>query len=224
METRRKEETATSPPSLRVCPAGPKDRTGVLASLRARVSPRHRAAISRRPLAPSCLHVTLAILVVLFLPLSGCGYHFAGTGGQAPGNINSVAVDVLDNRTAQVGIEAIFTNAILTQFIRWKRLPVKPHNQAEAVLGGSISRISTEPVAHSGPEKTLETRVTITLDITLKRVETNEILWENTNLSYFEEYLETGDAILTDSLRRDAIRQIAEFLAERIHNDIFVSF
>ena len=223
MKTRRKGKTATSP-SLRVCLVGSKDRTGFLESLPAVVSSRQRAAISSRPLAPSCLHVTLTILVVLFLALSGCGYHFAGSGVQAPGNINSVAVDVLDNRTAQVGIEAIFTNAILTQFIRWKRLPVKPHDQAEAVLGGTISRITTEPVAHSGAEKTLETRVTITLAVTLKRVETNEILWQNGNLSYFEEYLETGDAILTDSLRRDAIRQIAEFLAERIHNDIFVSF
>ena len=103
-------------------------------------------------------------------------------------------------------------------------MPVRPHNEAEAVLGGSIARISTEAVAHSRPEKTLETRVTITLALTLKRVETNEILWENRDLSYFEEYFETGDALLTERLRREAIRTIAEFLAEKIYNDIFVAF
>jgi hypothetical protein len=183
-----------------------------------------RALASFNPIVSLRLQVALGLSLVLFLTISGCGYHFAGTGGQAPGNINSIAVDVLENQTAQVGIEAIFTNAILTQFIRWKRLPVRPHNEAEAVLGGSIARISTEAVAHSRPEKTLETRVTITLALTLKRVETNEILWEDRDLSYFEEYLETGDALLTERLRREAIRAIAEFLAEKIYNDIFVAF
>jgi len=188
------------------------------------VSPRQRGAASRCTSLRFCVQVAVGFYFAVVLLMAGCGYHFAGTGGQAPGNINSIAVDVLDNRTAQVGIEAIFTNAILTEFIRWKRLPVKPHNEAEGILGGSISRISTQDVAHSGPEKTLETRVTITLALTLKRTETNEILWENPSLSYYEEYFETGDALLTDRLRREAIREIAQFLAEKIYNDIFEAF
>lgn len=188
------------------------------------VSPRQRVTASRCSSLRYCVQVAIGFYSAVLLLIAGCGYHFAGTGGQAPGNINSIAVDVLDNRTAQVGIEAIFTNAILTEFIRWKRLPLKPHNEAEGILGGSISRISTQDVAHSGPEKTLETRVTITLALTLKRAETNEILWENPSLSYYEEYFETGDALLTDRLRREAIREIAKFLAERVHNDIFEAF
>ena len=171
-----------------------------------------------------CVRAAVVSCFTVLLLVAGCGYHFAGTGGQAPGDISSIAVDVLENRTAEVGAEAIFTNAILTQFIRWKRLPVKPHNEAEGILAGSIVEISTEDVAHSRPEKTLETRVTITLALTLKRAETNEILWQNSSLSYFEEYFETGDALLTSSLRREAIREIAEFLAERIYNDIFEEF
>jgi hypothetical protein len=187
-------------------------------------SPRQRVAASPGLSLRFCVQLVIGFNFAVLLLIAGCGYHFAGTGGQAPGNINSIAVDVLDNRTAQVGIEAIFTNAILSEFIRWKRLPVKPHNEAEGILGGSIFRISTQDVAHSGAEKTLETRVTITLALTLKRAETNEILWENPSLSYYEEYFETGDALLTDRLRREAIREIASFLAEKIHNDIFEAF
>lgn len=188
------------------------------------LSPRQRIAASRCSSLRFCVQVATGFYFAVLLLIAGCGYHFAGAGGQAPGNINSIAVDVLDNRTAQVGIEAIFTNAILTEFIRWKRLPVRPHSEAEGILGGSISRISTQDVAHSGPEKTLETRVTITLALTLKRAETNEILWENPSLSYYEEYFETGDALLTDRLRREAIREIAKFLAEKVYNDIFEAF
>ena len=59
------------------------------------------------------LPAVLAVVFATFLMLLGCGYHFAGTGGQAPGDIQSIAVNVLGNQTAEIGIETIFTNAIL---------------------------------------------------------------------------------------------------------------
>jgi hypothetical protein len=154
----------------------------------------------------------------------GCGYHFAGTGGQAPGEIHSIAIDVLDNRTAEIGLETTFTNAIINEFVRWKRLPVRPRTQAEAVLGGSIARIKTQELSHFSKDKTATTRVTITLALTLKRVETDEILWKTKNLSYFDEYVETGSALDTAILRRNSLRRIAEFLAEKIHRDMFEEF
>jgi hypothetical protein len=154
----------------------------------------------------------------------GCGYHFAGTGGQAPGDIQSIAVNVLHNQTAEIGIEAIFTNAILNEFVRWKRLPVKPLNEAEAVLGGSVARIRTQTASHLTRTRTLETRVTVTLSLALTRVDSDEVLWQNKKLSYFDEYVEAENALNTNRLRREAFRRIAEILAEKIHRDLFEEF
>lgn len=169
---------------------------------------------------------TLALLA-----LFGCGYHFAGTGGRAPGDISSVSVDVLHNQTGELGIEVLFTNSIINEFIRWKRLQVKPANEADAVLGGSIARIKTQEASHVGAQETLETRVTVTLALTLRRVETDEVLWQNKSLSYFEEYLQrnpqTGQslpALQVQRNRNEAFSRIAEWLAEKIHNDIFEQF
>lgn len=167
---------------------------------------------------------TIALWFLIPLALAACGYHFSGTGGQAPGNINSVAVDILQNRTAESGIETVFTNAIINEFIRWKRLEVKPRREADAVLDGSVARISTSVASRRAAKTTLETRVTVTLALTLTDVDTDEILWQNRSLSYFEEYLETGDALTTRRLRTEAIRRIAEWLAEKIHQDIFEEF
>lgn len=171
-----------------------------------------------------CHRVILAACIPALLVAVGCGYHFAGTGTQAPGDIQSVAVKVLRNNTGEIGIESIFTNAILNEFIRWKRLPVKPLNEAEAVLGGSIAKIKTRTASHLTRTRTLETRVTVTLSLTLTRVDDDEVLWQNKSLSYFDEYVETGSALNTATLRREAFRRIAEFLAERIHTDIFEQF
>ena len=153
----------------------------------------------------------------------GCGYHFAGTGGQAPGDIKSIAVDVLQNNTAEIGLESVFTNAIVNQFVQWKKLPIKPRKEADGVLGGSIADIQFQEVSHVDSKKTLTTRVTITLKLTLKRVETDEILWKR-NYSYYEDYVETGNALDTALLRRRAANQIAEYLAEKIYMDMFEEF
>jgi hypothetical protein len=165
----------------------------------------------------------VCLLLILCLATVGCGYHFAGTGGQAPGDIKSIAVDVLQNNTAEIGLESVFTNAILNEFIRWKRLPIKPRKEADGVLGGSIAEIKIREVSHVDSTRTLTSRVTITLKLTLKRVETDEILWKKT-LSYYDEYVETGSALDTALLRRQATNQIAEFLAEKIHIDMFEKF
>ncbi len=193
-------------------------------SLRVPASPRHRFAASLHSPASLCQLIALTACILALLALFGCGYHFAGTGGQAPGDIQSIAVNVLGNQTAEIGIETIFTNAILNEFVRWKRLPVKPLNEAEAVLGGSVARIKTQTASHLTRSRTLETRVIVTLSLTLTRVDTDEVLWQNKKLSYHDEYVEAANALNTNRLRREAFRRIAEFLAERIHRDLFEEF
>lgn len=191
---------------------------------RVSVSPRPRFVPFFRILGLLRLYLALIVGSVVILSVAGCGYHFAGTGGQAPGNINSIAVDNLQNRTAEGGIETIFTNAIINEFIRWKRLEVRPRREADAVMGGSVARISTSVASRRAAKTTLTTRVTVTLSLTLTDVDTEEILWQNRSLSYYEEYVETGDALTTRRLRTEAIRRIAVWLAEKIHQDIFEEF
>jgi hypothetical protein len=188
------------------------------------VSPFRRVAESLHCPAPRCQRIALTVCILALLALFGCNYHFAGTGGRAPGDIQSVSINVLRNQTAEIGVETIFTNAILNEFIRWKRLQVKPLKEAEAVLGGSIARIRTQTSSHLTRTRTLETRVTVTLSLTLTRVDTDEVLWKNKSLSYFDTYVEAENALNTATLRREAFRRIAEFLAEKIHKDLFEEF
>ena len=191
---------------------------------RVSVSPRPRFVPSFRVFGLLGLYLALVFSSALILSVAGCGYHFAGTGGEAPGNIKSIAVDNLQNKTAEAGLETTFTNAIINEFIRWKRLEVKPQKEADAVLGGSVARISTSVSSRRAAKTTLTSRVTVTLSLTLTDVDTEESLWQNRSLSYYEEYRETGDALTTNGLRREAIQRIAVWLAEKVHQDIFEEF
>ncbi len=187
------------------------------------VSPSRRFTVSLSPSLPRRLALAICLLAIFCLATAGCGYHFAGTGGQAPGDIKSIAVDVLQNNTAEIGLENVFTNAIVNQFVQWKKLPIKPRKEADGVLGGSIAGINIQEVSHVDSDKTLTTRMTITLKLSLKRVETDEILWQR-NYSYYDDYVETGNALDTALLRRGAASQIAEYLAEKIYIDMFENF
>ena len=90
-------------------------------------------------------------------------------------------------------------------------------------MGGAITGINTQEVSHVDSQKTLTTRLIITLKITLKSVETDEILWQR-NYSYYEDYVETGNALDTALLRRQASNEIAEYLAQKIYLDMFEEF
>ena len=105
-----------------------------------------------------------------------------------------------------------------------EEIEVKPSSEAEAVLGGSIAGIRTQQFSHLTDIRTLQTRLTITLALTLTRTDTDEILWQNKSLSYFDEYVEAPDALTKNRFRREAISRIAVFLAEKVHQDIFEGF
>jgi len=167
---------------------------------------------------------TLLCGATLAIGLSGCGYHFVGNDVRAPGNIQSIAVGVVENKTTIVGIETIFTNQLLNEFIRTQRLAVKPPTEADAILSGTINSIKTDAIAHLDPEKTAETRVTVGLSLTLKQRETGKILWENRSLSYYQEYTDFALPTATSENRRLAIAYIANFLAEKVYQEIFANF
>ncbi|MBW1981676.1 MAG: hypothetical protein JRJ12_10690 [Deltaproteobacteria bacterium] len=131
---------------------------------------------------------------------------------------------MLQNQTAEIGIESIFTNAIIDQFVRSNRLAIKSPAKADAVLTGSISRIRSEIASRRSPEETLTTRIYITLDLTLRKRESGEVLWHDDSLSYFAEYGEADNVQLTRGARRLAIIKIANFLAEKVHENIFLTF
>jgi hypothetical protein len=176
--------------------------------------------------SPWCAVALTALLCCAALGLGffGCGYHFVGNDVQAPGNIQSIAVGVVENKTTIVGIETIFTNQLLNQFIRTQRLAVKPPTEADAILSGAITSIETSAIAHLDAEKTLETRVTIGLSLTLKQRESGKILWQNRSLSYYQDYTDRALPLATSENRRLAVDYIANFLAEKVYQEIFASF
>lgn len=164
------------------------------------------------------------VAMVVLVALAGCGYHFKGVGLMPPAGVRTIAITVLENRTSESGIETIFTGDLAYEFTRSKVLDVVDKDTADAVLGGIISSMAVDTISHTASYMSDERRVTITLDLSLRRSD-GEVIWSDRALSGREAFKVSSDNKLeTESKRRAAIEALSKRLAEKIHNRILEGF
>ena len=165
------------------------------------------------------------VSIVVSVALAGCGYHFKGAGLKAPVGVRTIAVIMLENRTSESGIETVFTSDLAYEFTRSKVLRVVGKDTADAVLSGRIASLTVDTISHTADYMSDERRVTITLDLSLKRADGDAIIWSDSALSDKEAFkVDPSDKLATEKSRRTAIEVISERLAEKIHNRILQDF
>lgn len=163
--------------------------------------------------------LALAVLVVL----AGCGYHPKGMGLTAPPGVRTIAVTVLENRTAESGIETRFTSDLAYEFTRSKIVQVVGRDTADAVLSGIIVSLKEDTISHTASYESDERRVTMTMNLALKGTD-GRVIWSRRHLSDREAFKVASDKLATERNRRAAIEVISERLAEKVHNAIFQGF
>ncbi len=168
-----------------------------------------------------CVFIIVGILTVC---ISGCGYYFAGKGGSLPSGIKTLAVPFFTNDTFEAGIENIFTYALTNEFLKRGGVKIEKEEESDAVVTGTIKSFTTYSISFDERDSVLEYRATVTLDVSLKRNHDGAILWESSDLSGNQEYAVSQSITITDNNKRDAIRKIAEDLAEDVYNMIFEDF
>jgi len=162
--------------------------------------------------------------VVVLVALAGCGYHFEGMGLTPPAGVRTIAINVLENRTSESGVEILFTSDLAYEFTRSKVLRVTGKDTADAVLSGRVSSLREDTISHTASYESDERRVTITLDLALERSDGN-LIWSDRALSDKEAFkVDPSDKLATEKNRRAAIETMSERLAEKIHNRILQGF
>jgi outer membrane lipopolysaccharide assembly protein LptE/RlpB len=166
---------------------------------------------------------TVTIALTLLLGLAACGYHLKGAGLRAPEGVETVAVTVLENRTAESGIEITFTNDLTYEFTRSKVLRVVDEKAADAVLSGTITSLGVETISYTSNYDSDERRARVTLNLSLVSRD-GKVLWSDAALAGIEEFKVADDRLVTDRNRKEAIEIISERMAERVHNRILQDF
>ena len=124
---------------------------------------------------------------------------------------------VFQNRTGQTGVETIFTNDLIYEFVRSGQGFIADQDTAEGFLTGTVVNVRIETVAHADVRQSLERRVIFYVDVALKERNGN-VVWSADGLSDAETYYVVEDnKLATEKNQENATRLLSRRLAEKIY-------
>jgi hypothetical protein len=154
------------------------------------------------------------ILFLLFL--TGCGYRPIGAEPVGPGT-QTIAVPLFANRSTEVGLEAVLANALINAFAQTRAVKVTPYEAgADLVLEGKVHSVDNTSVAFNSVTQSTVRRVTVRVDLTLKKQDNGKVIWKDTQILQ-EDYVvdpnyHAGEATRTEGLRRAAVHMARRVL------------
>ena len=152
-----------------------------------------------------------------------CGYRFSGA-GDYPEGVESIFIEVFENRTSRIGIERIVTSQLILEFTRQReRSLTSSPGKAEAILKGVIVGINTQTISRVGPEVANEREVILTVDLRLIK-QGGEVIWAARGLSDRQAYDVADTNLETDRNLNGAIAVLSERMSERIFNRLTDAF
>ena len=163
---------------------------------------------------------------------SGCGYALAGQGTFLPDYIQTIGVPLFQNNTTVFEIEQSLTQQVRTEFIgRGRYRVVAAETGVDALLTGTISRVTLAPASFSAQQQASRYILTVQADIEFRDLTTDEVLWENPSLSFSDEYdVASGgggrsiDANLFFGQQSNAVQRVARDFASTVVSSILEAF
>lgn len=161
-------------------------------------------------------------VIVILLLFSACGYRFSGS-GNLPGGIQTVAIEIFENRTTETGLENIITNDLIYEFTRKGRRVQKNSKKAEAVLTGVIESERIATISRQAQQSALARRVAIVVSLKLTGSD-GVVKWSASGVSAFQDYNVTTDKQANEISKRRAIEDLSKKLAEKVYNRLTDDF
>lgn len=129
------------------------------------------------------------LLLAVLLAHTGCGYSLAGRGSFLPAYIQRIGVPQFENATAVFDLGRIVTERVRAEFIgRGKYTIVPEATGVDAVLTGTISSVSLNPVAFNQQQQATRYALVLTASVEFKDLRANKVLWQNASMQYREEF------------------------------------
>lgn len=171
---------------------------------------------SEKPGRPAMPAICLILLLPVLLLVAGCGYRFSG-GGEMPGGVKRIAIEMFENRSGESGIESIITNDVVNEFSRNPQVEVTGREEADAILTGVIRSSRTRSLSHRSAYTTAEREIILSVDVRLARPDGEE-LWAARGIEASGDYAvaDHDDRIRTEQNKRSAVADLSGRLAQRI--------
>lgn len=139
------------------------------------------------------------ILAFQLILIPSCSYY--SLAGSIPPHINSIAIPIVENQTAEFGMSESVTENILIKFNEENILRVTDEESAASVLTGTITRITDAPYTFTKQEAVTEYRFTVHMNIEWFDKKNEKVLLKK-NFSGWGAYGLSGD-ISSDGIDND---------------------
>jgi outer membrane lipopolysaccharide assembly protein LptE/RlpB len=141
-----------------------------------------------------------AVVILVVIALSGCGYTFQGGGSILPPDIKRVYVANVENNTTQLGLAQVVGEALQEQFDRYGVITVvEKQSEADALLKVKITDLKrTTRATQSNTDVALSQESTLLMTAELQRV-TGQVLWRDTAVKVSRSFGTAAGAVVTSS-------------------------
>ena len=170
-----------------------------------------------RPRALAVLLVSLAVAVAL----GGCGYSLRTS---MPAGIKSVHVPVLENKTAEPGIEDFITSALTQAVIGTGARIAASAADADASLEGSIVEYRLISLSFDSSANVTSYRLIIALALTFKDLKQNKVIWKQDRVEERADFVVSGQVTQTLAREQVAVQRAAVDVARAIVSFAFEGF
>jgi hypothetical protein len=143
----------------------------------------------------------LCVLGVLCVGVltAGCGYALAGRGTFLPASIRTIGVPTFANRSTVFNLETLLTQKVRSEFIGRGKYQILPEaTGVDALLTGEVTSVSIAPLSFTGTQLASRYAITMTARVELRDSRENKLLWENSSVTFRQEYDATSGTTVAD--------------------------
>jgi hypothetical protein len=153
-----------------------------------------------------------AILFVLNFNCAGCPYSF--TGSSVPSHLKTIGISLFDDQSnfGEPGLREKLTKILTDKFLNDNSLTVTDKNRSDAVIEGTIIRITDKAATVSGDEQVNKRRIEVTIKATYTDMVKKKKIWDR-EFSNWGEYISSGSAF---TQRQEGLNSAIEKITEDI--------
>lgn len=162
--------------------------------------------------------------VSLVALLTGCGYHLAGSAGNRLASGQALWVAFIGNESVSPTAQTVIRRALLEESHALRGLyPAASQADAELSVSGNLRSYATRAVSYSSIDHVREYRLTIQVELELRRKGSVIPLWRGT-LQAFQDYPANTNLALQRSAEEAALDAASRILAQRFLTTVEQSY
>ncbi|MBT1071641.1 LPS-assembly lipoprotein LptE [Pelotalea chapellei] len=156
------------------------------------------------------------LTIAIVMQLSGCGYHFSGSGDNTIATGQSIWVSFIRNESTSSIAQTVLRRALFEESHRLRGLfPAASESDAELVVNGTLRSYSSKAVSYTAADRAREYRLMLNVELEIRRKGMNSLLWKGSLQSY-QDFPASDNLALQQNAEEAALVAASRIIAQKM--------